>query len=143
MPRSWRRRAPRWGRCGQGWACGGAKHALARVRFFVSLGAHAALLCCNGAPRSAGAGQVPPGVDKAEEQGATIHASESSHPLAEALHVWHVLQELAEFRQESTELKNQGVTIRRLEERARELEAALAEKARRGWAAVATDDCIP
>jgi len=59
------------------------------------------------------------------------------------LHVWHVLQELAEFRQESTELKNQGVTIRRLEERARELEAALAEKARRGWAAVATDDCIP
>lgn len=40
------------------------------------------------------------------------------------------LQELAEFRQESTELKNQGVTIRRLEERARELEAALAEKAR-------------
>lgn len=57
-------------------------------------------------------------------------------------------QELAEFRQESTELKNQGVTIRRLEERARELEAALAEKAgggragaRRRWAAAGGRAC--
>jgi hypothetical protein len=39
------------------------------------------------------------------------------------------LQELAEFRQESQELKNQDFTIRRLEERARELEAQLEEKA--------------
>lgn len=37
-------------------------------------------------------------------------------------------QELAEFKAESTELKNQDLTIRRLEERNRNLEAQLEDK---------------
>lgn len=37
-------------------------------------------------------------------------------------------QELAEFKAESTELKNQALTIRRLEERTRNLEAQLEDK---------------
>lgn len=66
------------------------------------------------------------GVDKAEN---ISWSPVSSAPTISVLISILPLQELAEFRQESTELKNQGVTIRRLEERARELEAALAEKA--------------
>lgn len=48
--------------------------------------------------------------------------------------VSNLWQELAEYKQESTELKNQEFTIRRLEERARELEAQLVEKV--GWSCV-------
>ena len=39
-------------------------------------------------------------------------------------------RELAEFKAESSQLRNQDLTIRRLEERARLLEAALQEKVR-------------
>ena len=38
-------------------------------------------------------------------------------------------QELAEYKSESTELRNQDHTVRRLEERVRSLEAELQEKA--------------
>ena len=42
------------------------------------------------------------------------------------------MQELAEYKSESSELRNQDFTIRKLEERARELEAQLVEKVRGG-----------
>ena len=41
-------------------------------------------------------------------------------------------RELAEYKAESSQLKNQDLTIRRLEERARQLEAQLVEKVRTG-----------
>lgn len=42
-------------------------------------------------------------------------------------------QELAEYKSESTELRNQDHTVRRLEERVRSLEAELGEKVGMDW----------